>query len=43
MSVFIESLKRLYQNGKLTVDKVAELLKDNKITEEEKEYILNAN
>lgn len=42
MSVFIESLKRLYQGGKLSADKVIELFEDNKITEEEKLYILQS-
>ena len=42
MSIFIESLKRLYQDDKLSVEKIIELFKNNKITEEEKEYILNA-
>lgn len=39
---FVESLKRLYQNGKLTTDKVIELFQSGKITGEEKWYILNA-
>ena len=40
--LFIESLKRLYQDGKLDEKKVTELFNDGKITEEEKSYILNA-
>lgn len=43
MNQFVESLKRLYQNEKISVDKVNELFKNGKITEEEKRYILNAN
>ena len=42
MSVFVESLARLYKNGKLTNEKVLELFQNNKITEDEKWYILNA-
>ena len=38
---FIESLKRLYQCEKLDVQKVIELFKNGKITEEEKWYIIN--
>jgi hypothetical protein len=40
MRQFIESLKRLYVNGKLNKEKVIEFYKDGKITEEEKNYIL---
>lgn len=39
-SVFIESLKRLYQSGKLNEEKILELFEGGKITEEEKVYIL---
>lgn len=42
MNVFVESLKRLYRNNKLSADKVAELFVNKKITEEEKWDILNA-
>ena len=42
MNIFVESLKRLYQDDKISVEKIIELSKNNKITEEEKEYILNA-
>ena len=41
MNQFVESLKRLYHNNKLTTNKVVELFKNSKITEEEKMYILN--
>ena len=41
MRQFIESLKRLYTNQEINEKKVMELLKNKKITEEEKEYILN--
>ena len=40
MSRFVESLKRLYKAGKITDKKVAELLTEGKITEEEYEYII---
>ena len=42
MNVFVESLKRLYKNNQLDIEKVIELFKDGKITEEEKWEILNA-
>lgn len=42
MKQFVESLSRLYKEGKLNVDKVIELFQNGKITEEEKWYILNA-
>ena len=41
MNQFVESLKRLYHNNKLTVNKVVELFNNGKITEEEKLHILN--
>ena len=41
MRQIIESLKRLYQSNSIDDQKVIELLKDKKITENEKEYILN--
>ena len=40
MSQFVESIRRLYQNGKLDKEKVVFLFDNRKITEEEKEYIL---
>jgi len=42
MNVFIESLKRLYSNGKLSTEKVIELFESGKISEQEKWEILNA-
>lgn len=42
-SVFVESLKRLYQSGKLNGEKIVELYVSGKITEEEKLYILEVN
>lgn len=41
MNVFVESLKRLYKNGQLPIDKINELLKKEKITQDEYMYILN--
>ena len=42
MHIFVESLKRLYQDGKLNEEKINELLNDGKITEAQKKYILGA-
>ena len=41
-SVFVESMRRLYRDGKVAEEKILELFKNKKITEEEKSYILNA-
>ena len=41
-SVFVESMRRLYMDGKVDEKKVCELFECGKITEEEKNYILNA-
>lgn len=41
MRQFVESLKRLYENHQIDIEKVTELYNNNKITKEEKEYILN--
>ena len=41
MRQFVESIKRLYQNGKIGTEKVVELFQCNKITLEEKTDILN--
>lgn len=42
MRALVESLRRLYKSGKITAEKVAELLTEGKITEEEYEYIIGA-
>lgn len=42
MRQFVESLKRLYNDNKLPKEKVLELFKNGKITEDEKKYILGA-
>ena len=40
MRIFVESLKRLYANYRITKESVIELFEKQKITEEEKIYIL---
>lgn len=40
MRQFVESLKRLYVDGKLDEKKIAELFESGKISENEKKYIL---
>ena len=40
MSQFVESLKRLYNSHMIDEEKVIKLFNDNKIAEQEKEYIL---
>lgn len=42
MNQFVESLKRLYKNDKVSTEKIIELFKNGKITDDEKWYILNA-
>lgn len=42
MRQFVESLKRLYENGKVDNEKIVDLFKTGKITEEEKWEILKA-
>ena len=39
--LFVESIKRLYENGKVSKNKILELFESGKITEEEKLYILS--
>lgn len=41
MNQFVESIKRLYVNDRITELKVVELYESKKITEEEKKYILS--
>lgn len=41
MNQFVESLKRLFERNLISEQKVIELFKNNKITENEKAYILN--
>ena len=40
MRTLVESLKRLYKSEKINQDKVLELFLNDKITSEEKDYIL---
>ena len=40
MNVFVESIKRLYEDGKVDEKKILDLCKNGKITEVEKKYIL---
>lgn len=42
MREFVKSLKRLYQNNDISIEKINDLLENGKITKEEKFYILNA-
>lgn len=39
MRQFVETMKRLYVNGKVNENKIVELFESEKITSEEKEYI----
>lgn len=41
-SVFVESMRRLYRDEKVNVEKIVQLFESGKISEEEKQYILNA-
>ena len=41
MNVFVESLRRLYSDGKISKEKVVELCESGKLSEEDKMYILN--
>lgn len=41
MRTLVDSLQRLYSLGKLTVEKLNNLLIDNKITQEEYDYIIS--
>lgn len=40
MTLFIESLRRLYNEGKITKNKVDQLLSTKKITQQEYNYII---
>jgi ArsR family metal-binding transcriptional regulator len=41
-SIFVESMRRLYRDGKVSMEKIVELFESKKITDEEKWHILNA-
>ena len=40
--IFVDSIKRLYEKHMISEEKVIELYKNKTITEDEKEYVLNA-
>lgn len=40
MNLFVESLKRLYENNKVAVNKLKQLASEKKISEAELNYIL---
>ena len=40
MNQFIESLKRLYESGKITEDKIIDMCNKGTISNEDKKYIL---
>lgn len=42
ISIFAESIKRLYMNNKVDREKIMELRKDGKLTIDEVNYILEA-
>ena len=42
MSTLVESLKRLYEKGRVTDEKLVQMAADGKITEEELNYIKGA-
>lgn len=42
MNQFVESMKRLYQNGMVDEKKIIILFNSGKITKEDMDYILNA-
>lgn len=43
MNIFVESIKRLYNEGYIDKDKVLELKQDGKLTIEEINYIFETN
>ena len=42
-NIFVESMRRLYRDGKVDEKKILELYASEKITEKEKFYILDVN
>ena len=42
MRILIESLRRSYKAGKVTLDKIKSMIADGKITTEEYDYIVGA-
>ena len=43
MRMFVESLKRLYKQGRVTKEKIAQFVEQGKISEEEYLYITGEN
>lgn len=41
MRTLVESLKRLYSKNKITAEKISQMVTENKITDEEKDYIIS--
>ncbi len=41
MRTLVESLKRLYQNNKISIEKIQLMFQEGKITEIEYEYIIS--
>ena len=41
MGLFVDALKRLYQDKKIDMKKIVELFESGKITKEERDYILD--
>ena len=41
-SIFVESMRRLYRDMKVSEEKIIELFESGKITKDEKDYILSA-
>ena len=42
MRTLVKSLKRLYEQGRITEEKLLEMVDEGKITEEEFEYIISS-
>ena len=42
-ALFVESICRLYKDGRISKEKVVQLYESEKITREELDYILNVN
>ena len=41
MDLFVDALKRLYQDKKIDMKKIVQLFESEKITKEERDYILD--
>lgn len=41
MSILVESLKRLFKNEQITLDKLNNMLSEKKISQDEYNYIIN--